>query len=45
LMWRVWPDSFVEQANLTVNISVLRRRLGETPKRPTIYRDGSKESF
>jgi DNA-binding winged helix-turn-helix (wHTH) protein len=31
LMRRVWPDSFVEEANLTVNISALRRQLGETP--------------
>ena len=33
LMRTVWPDSFVEEANLTVNISVLRRLLGETPDR------------
>ena len=30
LMRKVWPDSFVEEANLTVNISALRRLLGET---------------
>jgi DNA-binding winged helix-turn-helix (wHTH) protein/TolB-like protein len=30
LMRRVWPDSCVEEANLTVNISTLRRILGET---------------
>jgi len=30
LMKRVWPDSFVEEANLTVNISALRKALGET---------------
>jgi DNA-binding winged helix-turn-helix (wHTH) protein/TolB-like protein/tetratricopeptide (TPR) repeat protein len=30
LMRAVWPDSFVEEANLTVNISALRRALGET---------------
>jgi len=30
LMRRVWPDSCVEDANLTVNISALRRILGET---------------
>ena len=29
LMQQVWPDSFVEEANLTVNISALRRVLGE----------------
>src|SRR6266852_3429423 len=31
LMQQVWPDSFVEEANLTVNISALRKVLGETP--------------
>ena len=29
LMRRVWPDSFVEEGNLTFNISVLRKALGE----------------
>ena len=29
LMQQVWPDSFVEEANLTVNISALRKVLGE----------------
>jgi len=34
-MRQLWPDSFVEQANLTVNISIsaLRKVLGETPGR------------
>src|SRR5215468_11221807 len=32
LMRRVWPDSFVEEANLSVNISALRKLLGETPE-------------
>jgi eukaryotic-like serine/threonine-protein kinase len=31
LMRQVWPDSFVEEANLTVNVSALRKALGETP--------------
>jgi DNA-binding winged helix-turn-helix (wHTH) protein/tetratricopeptide (TPR) repeat protein len=31
LMRQVWPDSFVEEANLTVNISALRKSLGEMP--------------
>jgi DNA-binding winged helix-turn-helix (wHTH) protein/tetratricopeptide (TPR) repeat protein len=30
LMQKVWPDSFVEEANLTVNISALRKLLGKT---------------
>src|SRR5689334_3907782 len=29
LMSRVWPDTFVEENNLTVNISALRKALGE----------------
>jgi len=29
LMKRIWPDSFVEDGNLTFNISVLRKALGE----------------
>src|SRR5882757_6526949 len=30
LMRKLWPDSFVEEANLTVNISALRKALGGT---------------
>jgi DNA-binding winged helix-turn-helix (wHTH) protein/tetratricopeptide (TPR) repeat protein len=29
LLDRVWPDTFVEEANLSVNISTLRKMLGE----------------
>jgi serine/threonine protein kinase/DNA-binding winged helix-turn-helix (wHTH) protein/tetratricopeptide (TPR) repeat protein len=29
LMRAIWPDSFVEETNLTVNISLLRKALGE----------------
>ncbi|MBI3475454.1 MAG: winged helix-turn-helix domain-containing protein [Acidobacteria bacterium] len=29
LMRKLWPDSFVEDANLTVNISALRKALGD----------------
>jgi DNA-binding winged helix-turn-helix (wHTH) protein/TolB-like protein/Tfp pilus assembly protein PilF len=29
LMRRIWPDSFVEESNLTTNISHLRKALGE----------------
>jgi DNA-binding winged helix-turn-helix (wHTH) protein/TolB-like protein len=32
LMSRVWGDSFVEDANLTVTISALRRQLGDAPE-------------
>src|SRR6266403_1076339 len=31
LMEAVWPDSIVEENNLTQNISTLRRVFGETP--------------
>ena len=31
LMRRVWPDAVVEENNLTVNMSALRRSLGESP--------------
>jgi DNA-binding winged helix-turn-helix (wHTH) protein/tetratricopeptide (TPR) repeat protein len=31
LMKAVWPDSFVEEINLTVNISLLRKLLGDQP--------------
>ena len=31
LMRHVWPDSFVEEGNLTYHISLLRKALGESP--------------
>jgi DNA-binding winged helix-turn-helix (wHTH) protein len=31
LMSAVWPDTFVEDSNLSSNISILRRQLGATP--------------
>jgi len=31
LLAEVWPDTFVEEANLSVNISTLRKALGEAP--------------
>jgi DNA-binding winged helix-turn-helix (wHTH) protein/TolB-like protein len=31
LMKRVWPNTYVEEGNLTQNISLLRKALGETP--------------
>jgi TolB-like protein/DNA-binding winged helix-turn-helix (wHTH) protein/Flp pilus assembly protein TadD len=31
LMSAVWPDTFVEENNLSSNISILRRQLGATP--------------
>ncbi|HKC62642.1 MAG TPA: winged helix-turn-helix domain-containing protein, partial [Pyrinomonadaceae bacterium] len=32
LLSEIWPDSFVEENNLTVAVSALRKLLGETPK-------------
>jgi len=32
LMSELWPDSFVEEANLSQNIFMLRKALGETPE-------------
>src|SRR5258708_5113347 len=34
LMQEVWPDSFVEESNLAVHISALRKVLGETAGGP-----------
>jgi DNA-binding winged helix-turn-helix (wHTH) protein len=31
LMKAIWPDSYVEEINLTVNISLLRKTLGQQP--------------
>lgn len=31
LLKRIWPDIYVEEANLSVNVSALRRMLGESP--------------
>ena len=32
LLRQVWPDTFVEEVNLAVNISVIRKALGESPQ-------------
>src|SRR5688572_20676763 len=32
LMNAIWPDSFVEEANLTQNVAVLRKALGENSR-------------
>ena len=34
LMKRVWPSTFVEEGNLTQNVSLLRKALGESPSGP-----------
>src|SRR6516162_1021537 len=37
LMDRVWPNVFVEPANLTVHISALRRTLRDGPRRESVH--------
>lgn len=37
LMRRLWPDTFVEEANLTNNISLLRKALNESPGHEYIH--------
>jgi DNA-binding winged helix-turn-helix (wHTH) protein len=32
LLKQVWPDTFVEEVNLAVNISAIRKSLGENPQ-------------
>src|SRR5215469_10312601 len=32
LLRQVWPDTFVEEVNLAVNISAIRKALGESPQ-------------
>src|SRR5215468_6212309 len=32
LLQEIWPDAFVEEVNLAVNVSTLRRVLGENPQ-------------
>jgi DNA-binding winged helix-turn-helix (wHTH) protein/TolB-like protein len=34
LLREVWPDTFVEEANLAQNVSVLRKALGDDPANP-----------
>src|SRR2546425_8062884 len=33
-MKRLWPDSFVEEANLTFNVQQLRKSLGDNARKP-----------
>src|SRR5215210_428041 len=34
LMKRLWPDTFVEESNLTFNIQQLRKSLGDNARKP-----------
>ena len=39
LMDRVWPGTFVEEANLSVNVSALRKAPRQAARRPSLHRD------
>ncbi len=41
MLTAIWHDSFVEEANLTVTISAVRKALGEQAGRAIIYRDSA----
>jgi DNA-binding winged helix-turn-helix (wHTH) protein/TolB-like protein/Tfp pilus assembly protein PilF len=45
LMRMIWPDSFVEEANLNRAISTLRRALGETPNEPSYIETVPKRGY
>ena len=45
LIKRVWPDSFVEDANLTVTISQLRKVLGRAPNELPLIETVSKRGY
>jgi DNA-binding winged helix-turn-helix (wHTH) protein len=45
ILEKVWNGSFVEEGNLPVHISKLRRLLGETRNEPFIERSGLRLSF
>ncbi|MGH9971410.1 MAG: winged helix-turn-helix domain-containing protein [Pyrinomonadaceae bacterium] len=45
LMKRVWPDTFVEEGNLTQNVSLLRKALGESPSGPQFIETVSRRGY
>ena len=45
LMKAVWPDTFVEEGNLTQNISALRKVLGENPGEHTYIETVPKQGY
>jgi DNA-binding winged helix-turn-helix (wHTH) protein/TolB-like protein/Flp pilus assembly protein TadD len=45
IMQAVWPESFVEEANLTVSISALRKALGEKEGSPRFIETISKKGY
>src|SRR2546422_3349263 len=45
LMNRLWPDSFVEEANLTSNIQHLRKSLGDDARQPHFIETVAKRGY
>jgi DNA-binding winged helix-turn-helix (wHTH) protein/TolB-like protein/Flp pilus assembly protein TadD len=45
LMAQVWPDTFVEEINLTVHISALRKALGDSPDGQVYIRTVPKRGY
>ena len=45
LMERLWPDSFVEETNLTFNIQRLRKALGDKARQPRYVETVSKRGY
>jgi Tol biopolymer transport system component/DNA-binding winged helix-turn-helix (wHTH) protein len=45
LMNRLWPDTFVEEANLTFNIKQLRKSLGDDARNPTYIETVSRRGY
>lgn len=41
----VWPDTFVEETNLTYNISVLRKALGDSAENPEVIETVPKRGY
>ncbi|MEW6125463.1 MAG: winged helix-turn-helix domain-containing protein [Acidobacteriota bacterium] len=45
LLKTLWPNSFIEEANLNVNVSALRRALGERPNAPQYIETVAKRGY
>jgi DNA-binding winged helix-turn-helix (wHTH) protein/TolB-like protein len=45
LMKRVWPDTYVEEGNLTQSVSLLRKALGEAPGGPQFIETISRRGY
>src|ERR1700730_7490638 len=45
LMNRLWPDTYVEEANLTSNIQQLRKALGDNARHPRYVETVAKRGY